>query len=269
MENVKRIALAALVVLLAGAAVASARPEAAPTMKPGILVVGVAPPAVNFQVGTVRGTQVINPKGYEIDLARAIAAQLGISKVEWLNVPWTGLFKPGPKSFDIALQEATITTQREQTVDFSAPYFLANQGVLISKGTPAPKSLADLRKLQTCGQSTTTGLAYIQHQLRPQKAPRIYQTTAAAFSAVQSGSCQAFVMDTPIVASQKKAKPSAYGPVAGTIITHENYGAVLQKGSKLTPYVSAAIKKLVANGTNGKLQKKWFNLDFSKLPVLK
>jgi len=266
---VKRLVVAALAALLASSAAAFARPVAAPTLTPGVLVVGLAPPAVNFQVGTVRGNTVNNPKGYEIDLARAIAKQLGISKVVWRNVPWTGLFKPGPKNFDITLQEATITTLRQKTVDFSSPYFFANQGVLISKGTPVPMSLADLRKLQTCGQAVTTGLDFVQHRLHPQKPPRIYQTTAAAFTAVENGACQAFVMDTPIVASQKKAKPSAYGPVAGTIITNENYGAVLEKGSKLTPLVSAAIRKLNANGANGALQKKWFRIDFTKLHVLK
>ena len=77
------------------------------------------------------------------------------------------------------------------------------------------------------------------------------------------------MLDTPIIASQKKAKPGAYGPVGGQIITHEQYGAVLQKGSKLTPEINAVIKKLWADGTISKLQKKWFNLDFSKLPNLK
>ena len=50
---------------------------------------------------------------------------------------------------------------------------------------------------------------------------------------------------------------------------HEQYGAVLQKGSKLLPIVNSTLKTLIANGTVGKLQKKWFNLDFSKIPVLK
>ena len=76
-------------------------------------------------------------------------------------------------------------------------------------------------------------------------------------------------MDVPIVASQKKTKPSAYGPVAGQIITNEKYGAVLAKGSKLTPQVSSIIKGLADNGTIGKLQKKWFNLNFGAIPVLK
>jgi polar amino acid transport system substrate-binding protein len=141
--------------------------------------------------------------------------------------------------------------------------------VLLSKSAPAPKTLADLKQLQTCAQADTTGLDYIKTKLHPAKQPLVYQTTTAAFTAVQINRCQALALDTPIVASQKKAKPGAYGPVSGQIITHEQYGAVLQKGSKLTPEISAAIKKLWANGTISKLQKKWFNLDFSALPSRK
>src|SRR5439155_7235727 len=139
---------------------------------------------------------------------------------------------------------------------------------VVSEGK-VPKSLNDLRKLQTCAQTVTTGLDYILHKLHPQKRPLQYGTTAAAFAAVQVNRCDALVLDVPIVASQKKTKPSAYGPVAGQIVTREQYGAVLQKGSKLKPFVDRAIRSLAANGTLVKLQKKWFNLNFSKVPILK
>jgi ABC-type amino acid transport substrate-binding protein len=76
-------------------------------------------------------------------------------------------------------------------------------------------------------------------------------------------------MDVPIIASQKKTKPSAYGPIAGQIVTNEKYGAVLAKGSKLTPLVSAAIKALTQAGTIGKLQQKWFAINVANIPVLK
>lgn len=265
----KRILAAAVAVALVGAAAALARPDAPPTKTPGVLVVGLDPPAVNFQVGTLRAEKVINPRGYEIDLAKAIGAQLGITNIQWLHVPFTGLFRPGPKAFDFAFEESTITSVRKRAVDFSAPYFRANQGVLLSKGTTVPTSLDDLRQLQTCGQAVTTGLDYINHKLHPTKQPLVYQTTAAAFTAVAAGRCEAFVMDVPIIASQKKTKPSAYGPIAGQIVTNENYGAVLEKGSALTPFVSRAIRTLDKNGTNARLQKKWFNVNFAKIPVLK
>lgn len=260
------VAVAALIAIPA----AAARQAAPPTMNPGSLTVALNPPAVGFQVGTLRGNNVTNPTGFEIDLAKDIAAKLGIpaSKIKWINVPFDTLFRPGAKPFDFAFEEATITTARAKVVDFSAPYFNANQGVLLNKSATAPHSLADLKNMTICAQTATTGLDYVQHKL---KAPHIqtYNTTSAAFSAVQVGRCQAFVMDVPIIASQKKTKPSAYGAVAGQIVTNEKYGAVLAKGSKLTPAVSAAIRALTANGTIGKLQKKWFAIDVSKIPVLK
>jgi ABC-type amino acid transport substrate-binding protein len=71
------------------------------------------------------------------------------------------------------------------------------------------------------------------------------------------------------VASEKKARPSAYGPVAGQIITNEKYGGVMPNNSKLKPMIDAQIKKLWANGKIQSLQKKWFAIDFTKVPTLK
>lgn len=266
----KRLVLLLALATLTATAAAQARPQSTPpTLTPGTLTVAFGDSAVNFAAGTVRGSKIINPKGYEVDLAKAIAAQLGLSKISWIYSPWNSLFAPGTKKFDISFQEATITAQRRRTVDFTSSYFHANQGVLLSKRAPAPHSIADLRGLQTCAQATTTGLDWIKQKLHPTKAPLVYQSTSAAFTAVSVNRCQALILDVPIVASEKKARPNSYGPVGGQIVTNEQYGAVLQKGSKLTPLASAAIKKLWANGTIAKLQKKWFAIDFSEVPVLK
>jgi polar amino acid transport system substrate-binding protein len=260
------VAVAALTVALT--AVAAARTSAPPTMNPGKLTVAFGDSAVNFAAGTVHGNTYVNPKGYEVDLSGAIAKGLGL-KASYVYSPWAKLFAPGHKSFDVSFQEATITPQRAKTVDFTHAYFNANQGVLLSKKAATPKSVADLKQLQTCAQTDTTGLAWIQQKLHPAKKELIYQSTAAAFLAVQVGRCDALVLDTPIVASEKKAHPNAYGSVGGQIITNEKYGAVLPKSSKLTPSVNAQIDKLWKNGTIGKLQKKWFNVNFSEIPVLK
>ncbi|MHB8469155.1 MAG: substrate-binding periplasmic protein [Gaiellaceae bacterium] len=266
----KRLLPVVAVLALVAIPAASARQAAPPVMHAGSLTVGLNPPAVGFQVGTLRGNDVINPTGFEIDLAKDIAAKLGIpaAKIKWINIPFTTLFRPGSKPFDFAFEESTITPARAKAVDFSASYFDANQGVLMKRGGKSPKSLAELKALTLCGQATTTGLDYIQHKLHASKI-QPYNTTAAAFAAVGAGRCDAFVMDVPIIASQKKTKPSAYGPIAGQIVTNEKYGAVLAKGSKLTASVSAAIKVLTKNGTIAKLQKKWFAIDVSKIPVLK
>jgi polar amino acid transport system substrate-binding protein len=257
------------VLVLAAALVAVPAASAAPpTLQSGKLIVAFGDAAPGFASGTTRGNTITNPRGYEVDLASAIAKKLGLTPV-WMYSPWNSLFAPGTKKFDISFQEATITAQRKRTVDFTASYLNANQGVLISKQTTPPKSLADLKKLQTCAQTNTTGLDWINNQLHPDKKPQTFPATAAAYQAVQINRCQALILDVPLVSLQKKQKPSAYGPVAGQVVTHEVYGAVLQKGSKLTPVVDGVIKKLIADGTVGNLQKKWFNLNFAKIPVLK
>ena len=260
------VAVATLTVSLA--AVAAARTTSPPTMTPGILTVAFGDSAVNFAAGTVHGNTYVNPKGYEVDLSKAVAKGLHLTP-KFVYTPWAKLFAPGHKSFDISFQEATITAARAKTVDFTHSYFDANQGVLLSKRAATPKSIADLRKLQTCAQTDTTGLTWIQQKLHPTKQELVYQSTAAAFLAVQVGKCDALVLDTPIVASEKKAHPSAYGIVGGQIITNEKYGAVLAKHSALTAPVNAQIDRLWKNGTIAALQKKWFNVDFSKIPVLK
>jgi polar amino acid transport system substrate-binding protein len=258
------LAVAALVAVPAS----SARTAAPPTLQSGKLIVAFGDPAPGFASGTVRGNTVTRPRGYEVDLERAIAAKLGLTPV-WMFSPWNSLFAPGTKKFDISFQEATITSQRKRTVDFTTSYLNANQGVLISKQTTPPKSLADLKQLQTCAQTNTTGLDWIKTQLHPAKAPLAFPTTTAAYQAVQINRCDALILDVPLVSLQKKQKPAAYGPVAGQVVTHEQYGAVLQKGSKLLATVNSTMKGLIADGTVGKLQKKWFNLNFSKIPALK
>lgn len=258
------LAVAALIAVPA----AAAHQSAPPTLQAGKLIVAFGDPAPGFASGTVRGNTVTKPRGYEVDLAAALAKKLGLKPV-WMFSPWNSLFAPGTKKFDISFQEATITAQRKRTVDFTTSYLNANQGVLLSKKAPVPHSLADLKKMQLCAQTNTTGLDWVNTQLHPAKKAFAYPTTTAAYQSVQISRCQAMILDVPLVSLERKARPTKYGPVAGQVVTHEQYGAVLQKGSKLLKPVNAAMKTLTKNGTVGKLQKKWFNLDFSKIPVLK
>jgi polar amino acid transport system substrate-binding protein len=259
------LAVAALIVVPVAAATGTSSP---PVLQKGKLIVAFGDPAPGFAAGRIRGTKIINPKGYEVDLAKKVAGALHLTPV-WKYSPWTGLFAPGTKKFDVSFQEATITIQRRKTVDFTNSYMNANQGALLSKKAPMIHSLADLRKLQTCAQADTTGLDYIKSQLKPSKRPLTYPTTTAAYQSVSNGTCQALILDVPLILLQKKQTPTRFGPVAGQIVTHEVYGAVLQKNSKLTPTMDRLIKKFTKNGTIGKLQKKWFNVSFTKIQVLK
>jgi polar amino acid transport system substrate-binding protein len=243
-----------------------------PTLHPGKLVVGFDVPAPAFWNGQLSGTTLKNPSGFEYGLALDVAKQLGISQanVTFKRAPFATILLAGTKPYDFAMEETTITPQRAKVIGFSSPYFDANQGVLLAKGVQKPTSIADLKSLQTCAQAATTGLDWIQHKLRPTKQPRVYSASSnAAFDAVQSGACQALILDVPIIEAQNAKQPGAYAGVVGQIDTHEGYGAVFAHGSPLIPDVSKAINTLQANGTISKLTKRWFGYDPAKVPVLK
>jgi len=199
---VKWIAIAAVVGVCAVAAVTASAQGTPPTKEPGKLIVGFDLPAPGFWNGRASGTTIRNPSGFEHSLSLAIARQLKIPEVEFLRSPFGGLFSPAPKKYDFAFEEVTITAARKKVVGFSTPYFDANQGVLIRKGLARPTRVSDLKSLQTCAQKDTTGLTWIRSKLRPAKQPLAYSASStAAFDAVESGRCDALILDVPIVVS--------------------------------------------------------------------
>jgi polar amino acid transport system substrate-binding protein len=86
---------------------------------------------------------------------------------------------------------------------------------------------------------------------------------------VLSKQCDASVYDIPILGSESASLPGKFGPIVGRIVTHEEYGIVLEKNSKLLTALNPVVKALVKDGSVGKMQKKWLAADFAKLPVFK
>jgi polar amino acid transport system substrate-binding protein len=200
-----------------------------------------------------------NPKGFEVDLAAAIAQELKIPKVKWVNTPFSGLFSPAPKNFDVAINEITITPERAKVVAFSDPYFDANQGFLIKKGGPGEnaKSIADMKGLQFGFQATTTGGDYIKDTIKPSKQPREYTSLGAATRALANGQIDAFVMDVAIGSQLVKKLPEDIA-MTGQFQTGEKYGILLEKSNPLRAQVNKAIAALKSSGKLTALQKKWF-----------
>jgi polar amino acid transport system substrate-binding protein len=209
-----------------------------------------------------------DPKGFEVDLADAIAQELGVPKVEWVNTSFAGLFRPGQKPFDMAINEVTITEERSQVVDFSVPYFDANQGFLIKKGGPAEgvTSIAEMKDLQFGFQAATTGGDYINEEIQPNEDPRQFTTLGAAVQALANGQIDAFLMDVAIGAEIVKERGNEVD-MTGQFVTKEQYGIVFEKGNSLRGPVNEAIEKLRADGTLERLQAKWFP-GSEDLPVL-
>lgn len=260
--------LAAALALGAGAASAQAAPA---TIAPGTLTVGLNLPSDGFQVGAVKGRTVVAARGFEVDLAQAIEGRLGLGALAMLQEPvFSRIVAPGPKAWDMALAQVTITDARTANVDFSVPYLTADQGVLLSLQTTArPASIADLRSLRLCAQKGSTGADLIVQRIRPTTPPTLPNAVTVLTRGLRSGACQAVVFDAPTLATLRASVPGRYGPMAGVIPTGERYGAVFPKGSRLRGPVNRAIAALTRDGTLAALQRKWLAQDLAKVPVLR
>jgi polar amino acid transport system substrate-binding protein len=261
--------LACLALLLAAAPAALADPP--PTLVPGVLTVGINMPSPGFQVGAVRGHGVVFARGLEIDLANALAARLGLPRVVFYQEPrFDRLIAPGPKPWDIALSEVTITPERSVNVLFSTPYLAADQGVLLRRDLKnPPKTIAALATLRLCTQANTTASALITTRVMPVKPPKLYGNTTRLLDALQASRCDAVIYDAPILATQRAQVPRLYGALVGVIETNEDYGVVLPTGSPLAATVNDALAAIISRGTLAALSKRWLSTDLSKLRALR
>lgn len=255
--------------LLALVLVAAAPGAAPPTLTPGQLTVGVNLPSDGFEVGVVRGSDVIYAAGFDIDLARALAKRLRLPTVAFVQSRFDRLFSAGAKPWDFAVAQITITDRRARTADFTRPYLSVDQGVLVSQTvSPVPKSLADLRSLRICALGKSTGADAAATRIKPAKPVVPVGNASTLMLNLQTGRCQAVVYDAPTLGTLKARTPERYGPFIGVIRTGEQYGIALPKGSPLLRAVDAALGRMLTDGTVDRLQRKWLTTDLSKLPVL-
>jgi polar amino acid transport system substrate-binding protein len=263
-----RALLAALLLLGLLAATASASPRQ--TVNPGQLTVGVALPSEGFQVGVVRGSEVLYAQGFEIDLARALALRLDLDRTVFLQSRFDRLFSAGQKPWDMAIAEITITPDRRRTALFTRPYMSVDQGVLAAQTLErVPKTLAALRTLRICALRKSTGALVAQGTIAPTRPVVLAGNVDTLMLDLQNGHCEAAVYDAPALGTLKDRAPRRYGPFIGVIKTGEKYGVALPRGSTLRSRVDRALAGLIADGTVERLQRKWVTAHLENLRVLR
>lgn len=215
-----------------------------------------------------------NGKGFEGAVAKALAKKLGYADdaVVWVRVPFNNAIAPGPKTYDIDINEFSITEERKQAVDFSAPYYDVTQAVIALKSSKiaGTKTLADLRGAKLGAQVGTTSLRAITESVKPTAQPQVYNNNDDAKQALQNGQIDGLVVDLPTafyITSAEIDDATIVGQLPQPSGTPEQFGLVLDKGSSLTPCVSQAVTALKADGTLANLEKEWL-AGVSGAPVL-
>ncbi|GAA0229393.1 ABC transporter substrate-binding protein [Cryptosporangium japonicum] len=247
-------------------------PGALPTLTSGTLTIGTDKPAYEPWFS---GDDPTNGKGYESATAYAVAEQLGYpkDKVKWVTVPFNNAIAPGKKTFDFDINQVSISDERKNAVDFSSGYYDVRQAIIALKSSPAAKakSIADLKGYKIGAQVGTTSLDVIQNVIKPSAKPSIYQKNDLAKTALKNGQVDAIVVDLPTafyITGAEVTDAAVVGQFENTVGTPEQFGLVLDKGSKLTACVSKAVDAINEDGTIAGIEDEWLS-KATNAPVLK
>ncbi|MEZ5156173.1 MAG: ABC transporter substrate-binding protein [Solirubrobacterales bacterium] len=236
-------------------------PDTLDTLTAGTLTIGTDKPAYPPYFEDNDPT---NGKGFESATAYAIADKLGFSEdqVEWTVVPFNSSYAPGPKDFDFDINQISITPKRAQQVDFSSPYYTADQAVVALKGSDYADatSLEELKGAKFGVQIGTTSLDAVNEVIQPDEDPSVFQNSNDVVSALKQGQVDAVVVDTP-TALYLTAVQVPDGTIVGEFPAPggDEWGALLAKDSSLTACVSAAVDELKSSGELDEIQQEWIN----------
>jgi polar amino acid transport system substrate-binding protein len=223
----------------------------------GVLKIGTDPTYAPNEYKDKSG----NPIGWDIDLANAIAAKLGlktsyqVAKFDNIIPSITG------GRYDMGVSSFTDTTEREKQVDF-VNYYSAGIAWASPKGkTVDPNNACGLKvAVQSTTYEDTDEVPAKSKACTDAGKPAIqkfqFDSQDSATNALVLGQVDAMSADSPVTAyaiAKQKDKIQAAGDVFDTA----PYGFPVKKGSKFGPLLQKTVQSLIDDGTYTKILDKW------------
>lgn len=208
-------------------------------------------------------------EGFDIDLIKAIASASGF-RIKLINTPWEGIFSllaQGER--DIVISGITITQKRKESVDFSLPYFPAEQVIVTSKDKGIHSAVDLKNRIVGVVNGSTADVAVSNSLGRNSQYIHRFDNTPLLLQELYEGGIESAVGDIGVVKFYLKMHPNK----AFTLISDKNFkqryfGIAVAKGNTyLKEKINSGLKKIIANGTYVKIYQKWFDTEVPLLPV--
>jgi polar amino acid transport system substrate-binding protein len=197
-------------------------------------------------------------KGFDVELVEAIAAKIGRTP-EFKDTSFDTIFRDlAQGKFDMVASATTITDEREETVDFTNPYYLPSaQSIVVKEGNSDLKTGKDLEGLVVGVQQGTTGEEYVEEEIDT-KELRTFPQGPDTVPALKAGTIDAIVIDRPVAENIIEADSGL--EISGGIETEEQYGFVVQQGDEeLLDELNEGLKEVIDSGEYKTIYKKWFH----------
>jgi polar amino acid transport system substrate-binding protein len=198
--------------------------------------------------------------GFDMDVLQAVANKAGF-EIKFVNTPWEGIFNAlAQGDRDLVISAVTITAERKQTMDFSDPYFDAQQLIAVKANSKIAK-FTDLKKLKIGVQTGTTGDEAVS-KLVGKTNPNIkrFESTPLALKELESGGVDAVVADNGVVVHYVANNPGGnFKTVADKEFVPEQYGIPVKKGNtELLEKVNKGLAGIKGDGTYDQIYTKYF-----------
>ena len=200
--------------------------------------------------------------GFDIEMMQAVARKAGFA-VKFINTPWEGIFNAlAQGDRDLVASAVTITPERQQTMDFSQPYFDALQLIAVKQASKVAR-FNDLKALKVGVQTGTTGDEAIT-KLQGKTSPNIkrFESTPLALKELEAGGVDAVVADNGVVINYVANNPGGlFKTVTDASFAPEQYGIALKKGNaELQAMVNRGLAGIKEDGSYQVIYAKYFGV---------
>lgn len=198
-----------------------------------------------------------NIVGFDVDLMNEISKLTG-KKVEFKNMAFDSLLiAMQTGKINCIISGMTATDERRQHVNFSEPYFVSKQAVIVPENSDIQK-FEDLKGKKIGVVIGYTGDMVVTDMYKDTSSITRYEATGQAIMALTAGKVDATVLDMEpakeYVANNEGIK------VLDTALAEEEYSIALPKdNTALLEEINKALKTLKENGTYDKIYSKYFN----------
>jgi ABC-type amino acid transport substrate-binding protein len=204
--------------------------------------------------------------GWEYDAVDEICRRLNC-QVDWQVTTWdTMIAAVHDGQFDVGMDGITITDERRQEVDFSMPYMVSQQFMLVRADEDrfsTPAEFAANEELLIGSQTGTTNFYVAVYEVLDgdEANPRIIllENFGAAVQALLAGDVDMVLMDAASSRGYIGANPDQL-KIVGDPLGTEEFGFIFTPGSDLVEPFDAAIETMVQDGFLGHLNTRWFFL---------
>lgn len=196
--------------------------------------------------------------GFDIDLLEAVIDETDYTLDSWEDLNSFESLIPALTNgnIDVIAAAMTINPTRDETIDFSDPYYSADQSVVVrAGGSFQPTSLEDLSGRNVGAQRGTTGEGVAQDAVSESNYNGYDQYTFA-IQDLENGNIDAVVIDKPVGEAFAASRDVE---VAFTVPTGENYGfGVRTDDDDLQSALNDGIQAVRDSGRYQEITQKWF-----------